>query len=138
MEDTMIQTSFKRQRGCIYTLNTPLPVEQNVMDNVAQILKTLRNREFEVLVVSFTDREVNAKLFGDMDCLEALYGDTADMLQVNAYYRRLNADGEDWRLEWYGGELTIEEAIEFFRKILVDCTVPEEMNGFELKWQNMS
>ena len=138
MEDTMIQTSFKRPRGCIYTLNTPRPVEQCVMDNVTQILKTLRNREFEVLVVTFTDSEVNNELFDGMDCLEALYGATADMIQVNAYYRRSDDNGEGWRLEWYGSELTREEAAGFFRKVLVDCTVPEEINGFELKWQNMS
>ena len=66
MEDTMIQTTFRRPRGCLYTLNTPQPVEQNVMDNVAHILRTLRNREFEVLVVTFTDREVNNELFDGM------------------------------------------------------------------------
>ena len=138
MVDTMIQTTFRRLRGCIYTLNTPRPVEQNVMDNVSQILKTLRNREFEALVVTFTDREANAELFDGMDCVEALYGETEGMLQVNAYYRRPDAGGEGWRLEWYGGELTAEEAAEFFRKVLMDCTVPEEMNGFERKWQKMS
>ena len=138
MEDTMIQTTFRRPRGCLYTLNTPQPVEQNVMDNVAHILRTLRNREFEVLVVTFTDREVNNELFDGMDCVEAMYGENADMLEVNAYYRQENAGGEGWGLEWYSGELTREEATEFFRKVLVDCAVPEERNGFKRKWQKMS
>ncbi len=137
MEETMIQTTFKRLRGCIYTINMPRPADQNVMDNVAQILKTLRNREFEVLVATFTDKETNERLYDGLDCVEALYGDTPGTLQVNAYYRRDNPEEESWRLEWYGAELKTDEAVEFFRKVLVECAVPKEMNGFELKWQDM-
>ena len=136
-EDTMIQTAFRRLRGCTYTLYTPRPAGRTVTDNAAAILRTLRNREFEALVVSFTDRERDRELYDGMDCLEALCGDAPGMVQVNAYYRREEEDGDGEVLEWYGAELPAGEAAGFFRKVMEDCAVPEEMKGFELKRQEL-
>ena len=138
MDEPMIQTTFRRPRGCTYSLCTPRPVGQNVMDNVAGILRTLRDRELEALVISFTDREMNENLYDGMECLEGLHGDSPDTVEVNAYYRRENEEETDTILEWYGGELPADEAVEFFRRVLMDCALPEEMEGFERKWQKMS
>ena len=121
--------NFRLKRGISYRVALNIPVEQESFANVENILRSLRDMKFEFLVCDVLRQKESSGGY-TADFVQAIYGSQDGKLRVEISLK-WETNRVTHRMLLYDEMLT-EEAVAFFREVLLDDRIPERTRDFHM------
>ena len=124
---------FRMKRGVSCRMTLAAPLEPEAFANVETVLRSLRDMRFEFLVAEIARHEKSAGGYL-AEFAQAMYGSGEGLLRVEtALTWEMNRVKH--RMLLYG-EMRIDEAVEYFRELLMRDRIPERTRDFRVYFED--